>query len=393
MDPNQSIYTILNISKLLPSLIKKIILEYSHYFEKGSKFHTLVLLDQHFDKELLLSFKKQFSELSYCNDSIDKVMYKVKKYFQDSKGKQMYEFLICPVYTSDLPGNGKSYRIQKDIEKFEQDLVVKQNPSMSMTEFHLQSSVSFSQKSIREINTPKDLKLNLDHVNQFTEYVLLGGEISEAKLKNRLKKILVSRKQIRHLIIKIDYMENLLDRGYLLNDCFFKLCYFKCFFIGNEPHFLPESVQIKFEIQNYLHEFLYRQIPVLHMIPKVHSRFDLGKFDFSLTDPNDPVQSTCFFIDRVIKKGETRHFHFAPFKNHLNKFNDNEVRKGLRPNPLDRKQILKILEDYFIANPQRKGSVTFSNLMLFCKMASNEFRNLNHNTLLDDEVTGEIKKD
>ena len=220
-------------------------------------------------------------------------------------------------------------------------------------------------------------------VEEVTEHLLIGGEISEEKLKARLTKIRKSSKVLRHLVIKIDYMENLLSRKYLLNDFLFSLCYFKCFFLGDEPFFLPENLNIKIEIQNYIGNFLFNQISLLHLLPRNHIIFDLKNLDFPLDNAFNPVQTTCFFIDRVINKMQTGHFSFYPNESHLNRFTYDYRPESTDPIPLDKKTVLDILSKNFIENKDRKGKLTFANLLFFCKMASNEFKNLNHNCLLD----------
>jgi hypothetical protein len=178
-------------------------------------------------------------------------------------------------------------------------------------------------------------------------------------------------------------MENLLDRKYLLNDFLFSLCFFKCFFLGDEPFFLPEKLHIKIEIQNYIGNFLFEQISLLHLVPRVHLTFDINKLEFPLDNSFNPVQTTCFFIDRVINKMQTGHFSFYPIENHLNHFNYDYRPESIDPVPLDKKSVIDILTQNFINSPHRKGSLTFASIMFFCKMASYEFRNLNHNCLLD----------
>lgn len=219
--------------------------------------------------------------------------------------------------------------------------------------------------------------------DEVSEYLLIGGEISEEKLKARLAKIRRSVKVLRHLVIKLDYMENLLDRTYLLNDFLFHLCYFKCFFLSDEPFFLPENLNVKIEVQNYIGNFLFNQISLLHLLPRVHLVFDLNQLEFPLDNPTHPIQTTCYFIDRVIDKMQTGHFTFYPIENHLNKFQYDYRPETTDPVALDKKAVIEILTRNFVNSPERKGSLTYSSLMLFCKMAANEFRNLNHNCLLD----------
>lgn len=215
-----------------------------------------------------------------------------------------------------------------------------------------------------------------------TEHLLIGGELSEAMLCARLTKLKCSSKKIRYLVVKLDFMENLLDRAYLVNNLLFHLCFFKCFFLGSEPVFLSESVQVKVEVQNYLNGFLFQKLEFLRLLPKKHLRFDLNLFEFPLDNVEHPVQACCFFIDQVIEKKNTTHFSIFPPQSLLNKFRQ-ILRDGAQAAPLKRTRVLDLLENHFVNNPNLKGQLTFASLTLFCQMAALEFGNLNHNCLLD----------
>lgn len=308
-----------------------------------------------------------------------------KKFIQKSSNQpnafsrtQQVRMRITPVYTSDLPGNGKSFQIQRDIRRFEEKHFQQSNQLANISDFQKEANPNLNTENEQSVSNSVR-----DQQDDVSEYLLIGGEISEEKLKARLTKIRRSSKVLRHLVIKVDYMENLLDRTYLLNDFLFHLCYFKCFFLSDEPFFLPESLNVKIEVQNYIGNFLFSQISLLHLLPRVHIEFDINKLEFPLDNVMNPVQTTCFFIDRVINKMQTGHFTFYPIENHLNKFNYDYRPESTDPVPLDKESVVNILTQNFVKSPQRKGALTYSSIMFFCKMASNEFRNMNHNCLLD----------
>ena len=283
------------------------------------------------------------------------------------------------MYTSDLPGNGKTFNIQRDIRRFEENHFRETNQLANMSDFQKEANPNLQEsKSVRSVTSSTQVD-----VDEVTEHLLIGGEISEQKLKTRLAKIRRSTKTLRHLVIKIDYIENLLSRRYLLNDFLFMLCFFKCFFLGDEPFFLPESLRVKIEVQNYFGDFLSDQITLLGLLPSTHSTFDIRQLEFPWDSVFNPVQTTCFFIDRVINKLETHHFGFYPVENPLNRFTYDHRPESVDPEALTKEEVVEILEANFVNNSYRKGQLTFAGLMFFCKMASNEFRNLNHNCLLD----------
>jgi hypothetical protein len=117
-------------------------------------------------------------------------------------------------------------------------------------------------------------------------------------------------------------------------------------------------------------------------LPSIHLNFDLNNLKFPFNDIHHPVQTTCYFIYKVIQKKKTKRYDIYPEKNPFNKFNEN-YEKFNPSKPLKRERVLTLLKNHFINDPDRKGEVTFSNLLLFCKMAANEFRNLNFNSILN----------
>ena len=122
---------------------------------------------------------------------------------------------------------------------------------------------------------------------------------------------------------------------------------------------------------------------MLGLLPQVHLQFDINRLEFSMDSVFNPVQTTCFFIDRVINKMETHHFSFYPIENSLNRFRYDYRPESVDPEVLDRATVIELLTKNFVENSYRQGQLTYASVMFFCKMASNEFRNLNHNCLLD----------
>ena len=227
-----------------------------------------------------------------------------------------------------------------------------------------------------------------------TRHVLIGGPISQRNLQARLAKLRACSWSLRYLVLKIGYMGDLLERGYMLGDLLFKLCLFKCFFLGSEPVFLPEQLQIKIEVQTFQDGFVYRHVPFLALLPRVSLAFDLGSLEFPVDTVDHPVQAACFFIDRVVVGRETAHFDFLPVKNPLNNFEPNK-RDARWAEPLARERVLELLDLHYVKNENRRGPTTFANLILFCKMAALEFRNLNHISLLDyqERLRGKVLLD
>ena len=82
MDPNQGIYSILNVSRISKFLAKKLILEYSKYFQQSKTFNTLFFIDENFDIDLLNNFKSYFTKLSYDQENMEFVDKISKDYFK-----------------------------------------------------------------------------------------------------------------------------------------------------------------------------------------------------------------------------------------------------------------------------------------------------------------------
>ena len=82
MDPNQGIYSILNVSRISKFLAKKLILEYSKHLQKGKTFSTVFFFDQNFDIDLLNNFKSYFTKLSYDQENMEFVDKISKNYFK-----------------------------------------------------------------------------------------------------------------------------------------------------------------------------------------------------------------------------------------------------------------------------------------------------------------------
>ena len=285
---------------------------------------------------------------------------------------------LTQVYTSDHPGNGKTHCIRKDILEAERTrLCFVGSSAKNLSEFQLHSNPNLD--TILDQSRDDSSEPDLDSV---TEHVLIAGEISQTMLKARLVKLKTSKKDLRHLVVKIDYMENLLDRAYMVNDLLFQLCHFKCFFLDDEPVFLAEGLEVRVEVQNYLNQFLFRNIQFLSLLPRRQLAFDLNLLEFPINTVEHPIQTTCFFIDRVILQRQTGHFDLYPVDNPLNHF-QRTAREGLPVEPLPREHALRLLQSHYVDNPNRQSELTFANVMLFCQMAAYEFRNLNHICLLD----------
>ena len=221
----------------------------------------------------------------------------------------------------------------------------------------------------------------------FDRRVLVYWVFDQANAKTEIFK-----KKVKHLIIKLDYISNLFEKNYLINDFLFMLCYFKCFFFGDEPFFLSENLQIKIEIQNYSNDFLYEEIPFLKLLPREHLKFDLNRLEVPRNDILHPIQSTCFFIQNTIRNSQTSKYFINPTESKFYNFHPLYPEDTVEAVPLTKDAIIQILQEFYINNAERKGDMTFSKLIFFCKLASQEFRNLNYNTFLNLKLPGGINK-
>ena len=236
---------------------------------------------------------------------------------------------------------------------------------------------------------PVSETLTQSEVDAMCEHLLVSGELTRASIESRLAKLRRPRDELRYLVVKLDYMPSLHAREHILNDVLFYLCYFRCFFVKGEPHFLPDHIQILVEVQTYHSDFLYNSVSFLQNLPATALEFKLG--DLEVGDSVEcPVQSACFFISQTVDQRDTRQFKQFPTKNLFSGCPANIGPDAVKPFALKRELIAKTLTEHYVDNPNRKGPVTFASLLLFCEMVGYEFKNLNNNNLLnmDKELLG-----
>ena len=267
------------------------------------------------------------------------------------------------MYLSDLPGNGKSFQIRRDILR-------ERNIEPEPTNVNYNRTVRNRQSSM---NPPG---LSFESLDSVCELVLIAGDISKPLIESKFEKIKVSRKRLQFLIIKIDYMEDLKRRSNLINDILFYLCYFRCFFINDEPFFLPSDLKVLIEIQTYFNNFLFESIHFLKILPRKRLNFNLDHLICSQIDRNCPMQTSCFLISQVVENKNTIQYSGYPVQNLFNR-NNYPNQSETYPKILTLDKIKEIIDKYYIKNPNRTGEVTFSSLTLFCKMIAYEFKNLN----------------
>ena len=86
-DPENRIFSILNISKLPLSISKKLIRVYREFFS-SKNFRVILFIDpQNIEKSLLEDNQDLFLELSFSNDAVEKTARDAKKFFKNIEGK------------------------------------------------------------------------------------------------------------------------------------------------------------------------------------------------------------------------------------------------------------------------------------------------------------------
>ena len=95
MDPNENIYSIINVSKLPSSVVKRLVLEYTYFLKQGKEFKVVFFLDELFDNAILENYKEYFTRLSYDEDSKLKIKSFSKNFFQNTISNYYYLIFIA----------------------------------------------------------------------------------------------------------------------------------------------------------------------------------------------------------------------------------------------------------------------------------------------------------
>ena len=91
----------------------------------------------------------------------------------------------------------------------------------------------------------------------------------------------------------------------------------------------------------------------------------------------NPVQSCCIFIFNILENNYYDELDIPPHQN-FNTVESVKTKSKEKPKLLKESMIQKILTKYYVSHKDRKGEVSFSSLILFCKVVDYEFRNINY---------------
>lgn len=281
---------------------------------------------------------------------------------------------LTSVYTSETPGNGKTFSILKRINR---------------GTVSLRNSNVFRQ-NLQVILLEEEIAENHTEVFQKKKYIqfIIGGDITEDSLQKQLKSYLNDKQQVDCLYIKLNFVERLSSQNYLINDFLFNLCVFKFFWYRGEPHFFQDGLQIFIEVESYPKQFLLQAISVLQMFPTFQQEFSIERLDCHVDDVEHPIQSACLFLQIVLEEEKFEALGLTPHKN-FNSVQSFMQKKKKKVKPLSERIVRHLLKKYFVDNSLRKGDLSYSSLMLFCKVVDYEFRNVDSNPYFND---GSIRK-
>lgn len=242
------------------------------------------------------------------------------------------------------------------------------------------------QRKVAQIDAQERQKM----VDRCFEKIVISGFVNPELMSRRMLKIKNSAKQLKFLYIEIDYIENLEQQGYLLNDFIFNVCVLKHFPFGEEPFFLPGDVRILIEVSPYLGNVLYDQIVNLKLFDRRHLAFDLGRFDLNAhCEFEEDARVLAEFYSENIKSGavERREYLNAtrfliPLPGAGDKIESSHKKRLLGSQ--QREHVVEAFEQLFVAEAKKNGfSPSFALLKLFTKIVSHELRNLNSNSIYD----------
>ena len=278
------------------------------------------------------------------------------------------------MFHSDLPGNGKTFQIRKYILDREN-----RDRPPARSEYNEELGIP-TRRHEGDWLTDGDL-------DRICANVLISGELTRESIQSRLAKLKHSRRGLKYLVLKLDFMSDLQGRGHILNDILFYLCYFGCIYSRDVPCFLPDPVRILVEVQTYHENYLYHNVSFLRNLPETALRFDLQKLQIGASI-ECRIQSACFFLHHTIKNRDCGQFRQFPITSLFSQRAGTVLDDAIEPFALERGTVLETLSTHYVDSEHRSGQVTFAGLILFCEMVGYEFRNLNNNNLLntDSEV-------
>lgn len=280
------------------------------------------------------------------------------------------------MFTSQSPGDGKTFAIHR--------LMKGSRLKTEKNQRFTRAATLLSADAEKPEQGPEQSE------SKFIQFVI-GGDIGVDSLQKRLKRFVSGTEPVDYLYLKVAFVEQIHLQSPIINDFLFNLCKFKFFWFRGEPFFFKKELKIFIEVESYQNDILLNSISFLELLPRFEQKFDLRKLECVPNSVENPIQSCCIFINRILEEGNDRPIDLAPYEN----FNSvaRTERPPDKPEVLDAQDVQRLLNKYYLENPNLKKPVSFASVVLFCRIVDYEFRNINQIVLINNTPLIRKKKE